>query len=67
MAAFEVLCHSPAMAHAIREGQVAQLVSVMQTSRLQGMQTMAQALEALHRAGHISRALILRVADAGKG
>jgi len=54
MAAWEVLVGTPAVAHLIREGKAAQLVSVMQSGLSQGMQTLDQHLGQLLRSGHIS-------------
>ncbi|MBM3388487.1 MAG: type IV pilus twitching motility protein PilT [Betaproteobacteria bacterium] len=54
MAAWEVLVGTPAVAHLIREGKAAQLVSVMQSGLSQGMQTLDQHLSQLLRSGHIS-------------
>ena len=47
IAAFEILKATPAVRHLIRESKPAQLHSVMQTGRQQGMQTMEQALQEL--------------------
>ena len=47
IAAFEILNATPAVRHLIRENKPAQLHSVMQTGRQQGMQTMEQALQEL--------------------
>ena len=53
VAAHEVLVGTPAVRNLIREQKGAQLLSVMQTGQQQGMQTMAQSLERLARAGLI--------------
>jgi twitching motility protein PilT len=47
VAAYEVMVGTPAVRNLIREGKVAQLHSVIQTSRAVGMQTMEQSLAAL--------------------
>jgi twitching motility protein PilT len=47
VAAHEVMVGTPAVRNLIREGKVAQLYSVIQTSRAVGMQTMEQSLAAL--------------------
>ncbi|MFM8796876.1 MAG: type IV pilus twitching motility protein PilT [Betaproteobacteria bacterium] len=54
VAAWEVLVGTPAVAHLVREGKAAQLVSVMQSGLSQGMQTLDQDLGHLQRSGHIS-------------
>lgn len=54
VAAHEVLVGTPAVRNLIREQKGAQLLSAMQTGQQQGMQTMAQSLELLARAGLIS-------------
>ena len=53
VAAHEVLIGTPAVRNLIREQKGAQLVSAMQTGQQFGMQTMAQSLEQLTRAGLI--------------
>lgn len=54
VATHEVLVGTPAVRNLIREQKSAQLVSAMQTGQQQGMQTMAQSLEQLARAGVIN-------------
>lgn len=49
VAAHEILLGTPAVRNLIREGKSAQIVSVMQTSQAQGMQTLEQSLAALSR------------------
>jgi twitching motility protein PilT len=51
VAAFEVLKATPAVRNLIREDKPAQLHSVMQTGRQQGMQTIEQAVHELTYAG----------------
>jgi len=51
LAAHEILVGTPAVRNLIRENKTAQLISVMQTGQQQGMQTMAQSLEQLTKAG----------------
>ena len=51
VAAHEILVGTPAVRNLIRENKTAQLISVMQTGQQQGMQTMAQSLEQLTKAG----------------
>ena len=53
VAAHEVLIGTPAVRNLIREQKGTQLVSAMQTGQQFGMQTMAQSLEQLTRAGLI--------------
>lgn len=53
VAAHEVLIGTPAVRNLIREQKGAQLLSAMQTGQQFGMQTMAQSLEQLVRAGLI--------------
>ncbi|MCG2803966.1 type IV pilus twitching motility protein PilT [Propionicimonas sp.] len=52
--ATEVLVHTHAVANLIRESQVSQLLTVMQTSSNLGMHTMEQSLIELVRAGRVS-------------
>ncbi len=52
--ATEVLVHTHAVANLIRESQVPQLLTVMQTSSNLGMHTMEQSLVELVRAGRVS-------------
>lgn len=54
VAAFELLNVTSAVRNLIREDKPAQLHSVMQTGRQQGMQTITQALQRLHSAGVIA-------------
>ena len=54
VAAHEILVGTPAVRNLIRENKTAQLVSAMQTGQQFGMQTMAQSLEQLFRAGLIN-------------
>ena len=54
VAAHEVLVGTPAVRNLIREQKGAQLLSAMQTGQQFGMQTMAQSLEQLARAGLIN-------------
>ena len=56
VAAHEVLIGTPAVRNLIREQKGAQLLSAMQTGQQQGMQTMAQSVEQLVRAGLINAA-----------
>jgi twitching motility protein PilT len=53
LAAWEVLVGTPAVAHLVREGKAAQLVSVMQSGLSQGMQTLDQHLGQLLNSGRI--------------
>ena len=55
VAAHEILVGTPAVRNLIRENKTAQLVSAMQTGQQFGMQTMAQSLERLGRAGAIDQ------------
>ncbi len=54
VAAHEVLIGTPAVRNLIREGKGAQLLSAMQTGQQFGMQTMAQSVERLAKAGVIN-------------
>lgn len=53
IAAREILINTPATANLIRENQVAQIPSVIQTSRDEGMLSMDQSLKELYRQGYI--------------
>ena len=55
VAAHEIMLGTPAIRNLIREGKVAQMVSVMQTARGAGMQTLDTALGNLLDAGIIDR------------
>ena len=55
--ASEVLVHTNAVANLIREGQVPQLQTVMQTSSSLGMHTLDQSLQSLVRRGLVDRGL----------
>lgn len=54
IAAFEVLVANAAVRNLIRENQIHQINSVIQTSRAEGMQTLAAAYEALRATGQIA-------------
>lgn len=54
IAAFEVMLANPAVRNLIREGKAYQLLSVMQTSRKEGMQTMDDAIYDLYMKSYIS-------------
>jgi twitching motility protein PilT len=54
VAAYEILIGTPAVANLIRENQIAQLSSIMQTGSRFGMQLMAAAVQALVREGTVS-------------
>lgn len=54
VAALEVMICNAALAHMIREDKVAQMYSVLQTGRSEGMFTLNQHLEELLKAGNIS-------------
>ena len=47
IAAFEILLGSPAVRNLIREGKIFQILSSMQTSKAQGMQTMESSVQDL--------------------
>lgn len=55
VAAFEVMVTNAALGHLIREDKVAQMVSVLQTGRNEGMFTLDQHLEELVKANVVSR------------
>ena len=55
VAAFEVMHANHAVRNLIREGKTHQLMSIMQTSRKQGMITMDEAISQLYFLGKISR------------
>ncbi len=54
-AAFEVMHANPAVRNLIREGKTHQILSIMQTNKRLGMQTMDDSILDLVRAGQISR------------
>lgn len=54
IAAFEVMLANPAVRNLIREGKAYQLLSVLQTSRKEGMQTMDDAIYDLYMKSYIS-------------
>jgi twitching motility protein PilT len=54
VAACEVMVGTPAVRNLIREAKTPQMVSVIQTGREQGMQTLDQALRDLYRSGEIA-------------
>lgn len=56
VAAFEILTHTPAVAHLIRENKISQLPSVIQTSLAQGMIDLTQSLSRLVETGKITPA-----------
>jgi twitching motility protein PilT len=56
LAAYEVLIGTPAVANLIRENQIAQIASMIQTGARFGMQLMADALRGLVAAGRVSAA-----------
>ncbi len=56
LAAYEVLIGTPAVANLIRENQIAQITSMIQTGARFGMQLMADALRGLVAAGRVSAA-----------
>jgi len=47
VAAYEVMCSTPAVRNLIREDKVAQLYSAIQTGQAQGMQTLEQSIQSL--------------------
>lgn len=54
IAAFEVMLANPAVRNLVREGKAYQLLSVLQTSRKEGMQTMDDAIYDLYMKSYIS-------------
>ena len=62
LAAYEILLATSAVRNLIREGKVAQMVSVMQTSAGCGMQTLDQCLHGLLQKGLIDAADARRIA-----
>jgi twitching motility protein PilT len=54
IAAHEIMIGTPAIRNLIRESKVAQMVSVMQTGRQEGMQTLDQCLKMRIESGDIS-------------
>lgn len=54
VAVCEVMTATPAIRNLIREGQVAQMASAMQTGQAHGMLTMAQALQQRQQAGQLA-------------
>ena len=70
LAAYEVLIGTPAVANLIRENQIAQITSMIQTGARFGMQLMTDALRGLVAAGRVSaaeaeRALLTLGTEAG--
>ncbi len=63
VAAFEVLHANHAVRNMIRESKTHQLVSVMQTSRRQGMITMDEAIMQLYYEGRINKTMALQFAQ----
>ena len=59
VAAREILLNTPAVANLIREGETAQIPSVIQTGTEYGMRTMAQSLKDLAAAGIVDAGLAL--------
>ncbi len=53
IAAREILINNPAISNLIRENQIAQIPSIIQTSRDEGMITMDQSIKELYRQGYI--------------
>ena len=64
VAAYEILISTAAVANLIRENQIAQLGSMMQTGSRFGMQLMHDAIEALVASRQVDRAEAARVLDA---
>jgi len=58
VAVCEVMTATPAIRNLIREGQVAQMLSAMQTGQVHGMMTMDQALRQRQQAGHLRSAVV---------
>jgi twitching motility protein PilT len=54
VAIFEILRHTPALSSLIREGKLLQVMSVMQTGRAHGMQTMDESLLAAVESGVVA-------------
>lgn len=63
IAAREVLIRNAAVSNLIREGKTAQLKSVMETSRKEGMAVMDYHLKELYKAGEISKDVAQAYAD----
>jgi twitching motility protein PilT len=61
--ALEIMVATPAIRNLIREGKTHQMISVLQTGREMGMQTMEQALEMLYRGGQITLETALAYAN----
>jgi twitching motility protein PilT len=60
----EIMINTPAIANLIREGKIAQIGSVMQTSRKEGMVTLQASVKKLYENGLISREVYHnRIAD----
>ncbi|MGX1899973.1 type IV pilus twitching motility protein PilT [Thermolongibacillus altinsuensis] len=55
VAATEILINNAAVANLIRNEKVHQIVSVMQTSRAQGMQTLEASMKELLQKGHVAK------------
>jgi len=64
IAAREILINTPAVANLIREGKVAQIKSVIETSGTFGMLTLDRHIKQLYQAGQVSKqAALLQISD----
>lgn len=65
--ATEVLIHTPAVANLVREGQVSQLYSVLQTGSALGMHTLDQSLASLVKSGVVGRTVARELLEDPRG
>jgi twitching motility protein PilT len=63
VAAHEIMIGSPAIRNLIRENKVPQMVSVLQTSQREGMQTLDQNLQQLVKSGRITQQTALEICN----
>lgn len=63
VAAHEIMMVNPAIRNLIRENKLYQILSIMQTAKHEGMQTMEDALRDLALKGHISRKVAINHAN----
>jgi len=67
IAAREILVNNPAVANLIREGKIAQIKNVLQTSSAEGMTTLSQDLTRLCEAGAVDRDVAVQYVVGSEG
>jgi twitching motility protein PilT len=67
IAAREILLNNPAVANLIREGKIAQIKNVLQTSSAEGMTTLSQDLTRLCESGAVDREVALQYVVGSEG